>query len=141
MVQWEWTRNRKAYRSQAGFRYICTFRSALLKDSIDILQGLSFHVKFCTYNAVQLVIDLGIVHTDSLDIDNKECSLDDLVARVDQALKLLEQATAEKFAGKEEMEVDVFLGNFSVKRDALTYVHEISLPSLCVTFVSANSPI
>lgn len=98
-------------------------------------------MKFCTYNAVQLVIDLGIVHTDSLDIDNKECSLDDLVARVDQALKLLEQATAEKFAGKEEMEVDVFLGNFSVKRDALTYVHEISLPSLCVTFVSANSPI
>lgn len=87
-------------------------------------------MQFCTYNAVQLIVDLGIVQTESLDIDDKEYSLDELTARVEQTLKLLEQATPEKFAGKEEVEVDVFLGSFSVKRDALTYVHEISLPSL-----------
>ncbi len=87
-------------------------------------------MQFCTYNAAQLLIDLGIVQAESLDIDDEEHTLDELIARVEQTLKLLEQATAEKFAGKEEVEVDVFLGNFSVKRDALTYVHEISLPSL-----------
>lgn len=88
-------------------------------------------MQFCTYNAVQLLIDLGIVKKEEgLDIDEEEHSLEDLLARVEQTLKLLEEATPDKFAGKDEVEVDVFLGRFSVKRDALTYVHEISLPSL-----------
>lgn len=46
------------------------------------------------------------------------------------ALDILESITPELFDGKEGSKVDVFLGSFTVSRDAMQYVHEISLPSL-----------
>ncbi|KXL45769.1 MAG: hypothetical protein FE78DRAFT_385758 [Acidomyces sp. 'richmondensis'] len=54
-----------------------------------------------------------------------------MVARCKKALRLIEEAANEpgKFEGKENNEIEVFLGSFSLKRSALDYVHQLSLPS------------
>ncbi|KAG8413822.1 hypothetical protein J3458_012313 [Metarhizium acridum] len=92
--------------------------------------ALPFHVQLCTYNAVQLLIDLGVVETESLPIENEEQTLDELVARLEKTLKLLHQVLPEDFTGKERHMIGVNLGPFSVTREAMKYVHEISVPSL-----------
>ena len=85
---------------------------------------------FCTYNAVQFLIDLGIVDTESLPIENDEQPIDELLARLEKTLHLFEQALPERFEGKEANMINVHLGPFSLPRTAIDYVHEFSLPSL-----------
>ena len=84
---------------------------------------------FCTYNAVQLLIDLGATETESPDIDDKERTLDELITRLEQTLKILRLALPEDFTGKETTSIEVDLGAFSVTRDAMKYILEISVPS------------
>lgn len=79
---------------------------------------------------MQLLVDLGVVETESLPIDDKEQTLDELIARLEQTLKLLGQASPGLFAGKESNTIVVRLGPFSITPDAMKYVHEISVPSL-----------
>lgn len=67
---------------------------------------------------------------ESLSIAEDDQSIEELIERLEQTLTIFERATPETFQGKEEDEIDVFLGRFSVKRSAMDYVHEISLPSL-----------
>lgn len=70
------------------------------------------------------------METESLPIGDEELSIEEAIARIAGALKLIEQAVPEQFSAKENDEIEVHLGAFSVKRSALTYLHEISLPSL-----------
>jgi hypothetical protein len=59
-------------------------------------------------------------------------SMEQMVERLEMTLQVMDEAeeAQDKFAGKEGDEIDAFLGSFSVKRSALQYLHEISLPSL-----------
>ena len=79
---------------------------------------------------MQLLIDLKIVDQESLPIEGEQKTFSELIDRVSSTLKVLERVTPDSFAEKDAVEVDVFLGSFSLKRDALQYVHEIALPSL-----------
>lgn len=115
--------------------YNCSHNFCWLEiDPPPSLQALPFHVQFCTYNAVQLLIDLGVVETESLPIENEEQTLDELIARLEQTLNLLDLVSPNGFAGKESNMIDVSLGPFSVNREAMKYVHEISVPSLWGSF-------
>ena len=79
---------------------------------------------------MQVLIDLGVANTESLPIGNREATLKELIARLEQTIDILNQALPESFEGKENMTVDVHLGTFSIDCDAMRYVHEISVPSL-----------
>jgi hypothetical protein len=90
-------------------------------------------VEFCTYNAVNLLVDLKVIdEKEGLDIANAELLVEEMIARLKKTLGLLEKADAAQhnFSGNEGEEIEVNLGALSVKRSALQYVHEISLPSL-----------
>lgn len=79
---------------------------------------------------MQLLIDLKIVKRESLPIEGEQKNFSQLIDRVQSTLEVLEKVTPDSFAEKDAAVVDVFLGTFSLKRDALQYVHEIALPSL-----------
>lgn len=79
---------------------------------------------------MQALIDLGVVDVESPSIEGEDQTFDQLITRVQTSLDILESATQESFLGKESMTVNVHLGTFSLDRDALRYLHEISLPSL-----------
>lgn len=79
---------------------------------------------------MQLLIDLKVVDQESLSIEGEQTTFNQLIDRVMSTLKVLETVTPDSFAERHTAVVDVFLGSFSLKRDALRYVHEIALPSL-----------
>lgn len=75
-------------------------------------------------------MDLGATDATPEDIVSEGLSLDELIARVERALKVLESVNQNKLASKEQDAIKINLGNFSLDRPALQYAHEISGPSL-----------
>lgn len=79
---------------------------------------------------MQFLLDIGAVQSEEFPIDDDAKTVDQLVGRIEDTIKLIEEAQPEAFAAKEEQNINVFLGSFSIDRRAIDYVHDISLPSL-----------
>ncbi|OAA81704.1 hypothetical protein LEL_01249 [Akanthomyces lecanii RCEF 1005] len=97
---------------------------------VEDMFPLPFHVTFCTYNAVQFLADLGATEATSEEITIEGLSVDELIARVERTLKVLEGVDANAFTAKEEDAIKIDLGNLSVERPALQYAQQIAGPSL-----------
>ncbi len=85
---------------------------------------------FCTFNVVQFLADLGATDATPEDITIEGLSPDELIARVERTLKVLDSVEATTFAEKEENAIKINLGKFSVERPALQYAQQIAGPSL-----------
>lgn len=79
---------------------------------------------------VQYLADIGVVEAEAEEIKIEGLTLDELIERVERTLKILDGIDSTKFASKEDNEIKINLGNFSVSRSALDYAHQISGPSL-----------
>ncbi|OAA49690.1 hypothetical protein ISF_09393 [Cordyceps fumosorosea ARSEF 2679] len=108
-------------------RDAATLSSARL---VDDMFPLPFHVTFCTFNVVQFLVDVGVTTAapEAIVTDDR-LSLDELMARVERTLTVLDGVEAGKLAAKEEDAVKINLGNFSVERPALQYAQQIAGPS------------
>ncbi|KAJ3498180.1 hypothetical protein NLG97_g1326 [Lecanicillium saksenae] len=96
---------------------------------VEDMMPLPFHVTFSTFNIVQFLVDLGATDATPEDIVGEGLSLDDLIARVERTLKVLEAVDTTKLTAKEQDVINIHLGNFSIERPALKYAHEIAVPS------------
>lgn len=76
------------------------------------------------------MVDLGVTDATAEEIQTEGLSLDELIARGERALKVMDGIDASKFTSKEGEEIKINLGKFSVTKPALEYAHHIAGPSL-----------
>ncbi|KAJ6784596.1 hypothetical protein PWT90_05520 [Aphanocladium album] len=97
---------------------------------VEDMMPLPSHVTFSTFNIVQFLVDLGATDARPEEIGGEGLSLDELIARVERTLKVLDDVDTTKLVAKEQEIINIKLGKFSIERSALKYAHEIAVPSL-----------